>query len=56
MKNLKPVAFAVVAFLAAWQGTNFALDYRAVLGSIVAAALGYASPKPTTQQGPLLRD
>ena len=56
MKNIKPAAFAVMAFLAAWQGTDFALDYRSVLGSIVAAALGYASPKTLTQSRPLLRD
>lgn len=41
----KPYAYAALAFLAAWQGTDFSLDYRAVLGSIVAAGLGYASPK-----------
>lgn len=43
--TLKPYLYALLAFLAAWQGTEFALDYRAVLGSIVAAGLGYASPK-----------
>lgn len=43
--KLKPYLYALLAFLAAWQGTEFALDYRAVLGSIVAAGLGYSSPK-----------
>ena len=42
--QLKPYLFALVAFLAAWQGSEFALDYRAVLGAIVAAALGGVNP------------
>jgi hypothetical protein len=41
---LKPAAFAVAAFLAAWQATSFALDYRSVLGAVVAAGFGAASP------------
>lgn len=36
---------AAVAFLAAWQATNFELDYRAVLGALVAAGAGYVTPK-----------
>lgn len=43
--NLKPLLYAALAFLAAWQGADFALDYRAVLGAIVAAGLGAANPK-----------
>jgi len=42
---IKPYLYAALAFLAAWQGADFALDYRAVLGAIVSAGLGYASPK-----------
>ena len=45
--NFKPALFAILAFLATWQATDFSLDYRAVLGAIVAAGLGYASPKKT---------
>jgi hypothetical protein len=41
---LKTAAFAVAAFLAAWQATSFALDYRSVLGAVVAAGFGAASP------------
>jgi hypothetical protein len=36
---------AAVALLAAWQATNFALDYRAILGAVVAAGAGWASPR-----------
>lgn len=42
--TLKALCYAGLAFLAAWQGANFALDHRAVLGAIVAAGLGYANP------------
>lgn len=45
--KLMPYLYAALAFLAAWQGADFALDYRAVLGAIVSAGLGYASPKRT---------
>ena len=45
--NMKhPAVIAVGAFLAVWGTTsNFALDYRAILGSIVAGVFGYTSPK-----------
>lgn len=44
-KQIKPLIFAVTAFLAAWQATDFDADYRAVLGAITCALLGYGSPK-----------
>ena len=40
----KTVAYALIAFMAAWQATEFALDYRAVMGSIVAGLMGYLNP------------
>jgi|TARA_R110000868_G_scaffold1090_3_gene8335 hypothetical protein len=45
--NMKsPAIISVGAFLAVWGTTsNFALDYRAILGSIVAGVFGYATPK-----------
>jgi len=45
--NMKhPAVIAVGAFLAVWGTTsNFSLDYRAILGSIVAGLFGYATPK-----------
>jgi hypothetical protein len=45
--NMKhPAVIALGAFLAVWGTTsNFSLDYRAILGSIVAGLFGYASPK-----------
>lgn len=42
--NIKPLLYALGAFFAAWQGANFDLDYRAVLGAVTAAILGAASP------------
>ena len=39
-----PIALAVGAFLSAWAGTNFDLDYRAVLWAVVAGLFGYAKP------------
>lgn len=45
MKTLpKPVAYSVIAFFAAWQATEFSLDYRAVLGAAVAAIMGFLNP------------
>lgn len=41
----KQALYALGAFLAAWQGADFSLDYRAVLGAITAALIGGASPK-----------
>lgn len=46
MKNIKnPVYLAAGAFLAAWAGSNFDLDYRAVLMAVLSGVFGYASPK-----------
>jgi Na+/H+ antiporter NhaD/arsenite permease-like protein len=44
-KNIKAALFGLGAFLAAWQAANFDLDYRAVLGALTCAILGYVSPK-----------
>lgn len=41
----KPALYALGAFLAAWQATDFSFDARAVLGALTACVLGYASPK-----------
>jgi hypothetical protein len=45
--NMKhPAIIALGAFLAVWgTSSNFDLDYRAVLGAIVAGVFGYASPR-----------
>lgn len=41
-----PTVIAVGAFLAVWGTTsNFDLNYRSILGAIVAGVFGYASPK-----------
>lgn len=44
----KQLLLAAGAFLAAWQGANFDLDYRAVLGALTAALLGAANPDKMT--------
>jgi hypothetical protein len=45
--NIKnPYVMSLGAFLAVWGTTsNFTLDYRAILGSLVAGVFGYATPK-----------
>jgi len=43
--NSRQVLLAVTGFLVTWQATNFDLDYRAVLSSIIASGLAGASPK-----------
>lgn len=43
-KHMKQTLFAVGAFLAAWQATDFGLDYRHILGAVTAAILGAANP------------
>jgi hypothetical protein len=44
--NLKnPAVLAAGAFLAAWSASNFNLDYRAILWSVLSGVFGYASPK-----------
>jgi hypothetical protein len=44
--NLKdPRLLALGAFLFAWSGSNYALDYRAVLSAVMSGVFGYATPK-----------
>lgn len=43
MKN--PYFLTIGAFLAAWAGSNFALDYQSVLFAVLAGVFGYATPK-----------
>jgi hypothetical protein len=44
MKLSKTTAYALIAFCAAWQATEFSLDYRAILGALVAGLMGGLSP------------
>lgn len=44
MKLSKTTAYALIACLAAWQATEFSLDYRAILGALVAGLMGGLSP------------
>lgn len=37
-----PALLAVGGFLAAWAGSDFELDYRAILWAVVAGIFGYA--------------
>lgn len=43
--NTKQILMAVTGFLVTWQATNFDLDYRAVLSSIIASGLAGAGNK-----------
>jgi hypothetical protein len=36
---------AVSAFLISWQATDFALDYRAIMGAVTCAVLASMPPK-----------
>lgn len=45
MKTLpKPIVYGLIAFMAAWQATEFNLDYRAIMGAVVAGAMGVLNP------------
>lgn len=47
MKTLpKPAVYAILAFMAAWQATDFSIEYRAVMGAVAAALFGFLNPKP----------
>jgi hypothetical protein len=48
MKMPKSVVFALIAFLAAWQATEFDLDYRAILGALIAGLMGFMNPNTAT--------
>lgn len=41
----KPVSFGLIAFLASWQATEFSLEYRSVMGAIVAGLMGFLNPE-----------
>lgn len=43
MKN--PYVLTLGAFLAAWAGSQFDLDYRSILFAVVAGVFGYATPR-----------
>ena len=43
--DTKQIMMGVLGFLVTWQATNFDLDYRAILSSIVACGLAGANPK-----------
>ena len=42
MKN--PYVLTVGAFLAAWAGSNFSLDYKAIMFALLSGVFGYATP------------
>jgi hypothetical protein len=44
MKLSKTTTYALIAFCAAWQATEFSLEYRAILGALVAGLMGGLSP------------
>ena len=44
--NIKnPYVLTLGAFLAAWAGSDFSLDHRAVLFAILSGVFGFATPK-----------
>ena len=45
MKMTNPYMRTAGAFLAAWAGSNFALDYRSMLWAVLAGVFGYMPSK-----------
>lgn len=43
MKN--PYVLTIGAFLAAWAGSDFSLDHKAILFAILSGVFGFATPK-----------
>jgi tetrahydromethanopterin S-methyltransferase subunit E len=41
----KPISFGLIAFLASWQATDFSLEYRSMMGAIVAGLMGFLNPE-----------
>ena len=53
MTNLpKPISFGLIAFLASWQATQFSLEYRSLMGAIVAGLMGFLNPELTGKDTP----
>ena len=44
--NYRKVMMAITGLLVTWQATNFALDYRAILSSVIASGLAGANTAP----------
>lgn len=42
--DYKKVLFVAGGLLAAWQATNFSLNYRAVIGAVIASGLAGTNP------------
>jgi hypothetical protein len=42
MKN--PYVLTSGAFLAAWAGSNFSLDYKAIMFAVLSGVFGYTTP------------
>ena len=43
--NLHHIAMGLLGLLVTWQATNFSLNYRAILSSVIASGLAGASIK-----------
>ena len=57
MKTLpKPIVYGLIAFMAAWQATDFTLDYRAIMGAVVAGAMGVLNPSASPTSEPTDED
>jgi hypothetical protein len=44
MKLSKATTYCLIAFMAAWQATDFSLEYRAIMGATVAGFMAGLSP------------
>jgi hypothetical protein len=50
MKLTKTASYSLIAFFAAWQATEFSLEYRAIMGALVAGFMGLLSPNGSSTQ------
>jgi hypothetical protein len=50
MKLTKTASYSLIAFFAAWQATEFSLEYRAIMGALVAGFMGLLSPSGSATQ------
>ena len=47
--NYKQASMVIIGLLVTWQATNFSLNYRAILSSIIASGLAGANTAPKAQ-------
>lgn len=44
-KTSQQILLGLAAFLAAWQSSNFGLEFHQIMGAVTAAVAGFVAPK-----------